>query len=265
MARRKAIGSPSRSHLSIFKLMSERPCGYNETSRLFRYPPVMTNTGRMKIRLIALCLFGLAASTPAAFAQDADKFYKERIEPVLKKHCFECHSHESGESNGQLMLDSMTAMSAGGTRGAAVIAGKPAESQLMKAISYQVTDLQMPPDGKLPDAVIEDFRKWIESGAQGAPAGSAPAGGGGIKRLAPEDAATHWAYRLPQSAELKTAAELGQLGTAQGLDRPEYKRPLRPLRPHGWITCCSARSWKKVCCPRTQRIEPLLHGGWLTT
>lgn len=166
--------------------------------------------------LIAICAW-LLSSTPALVADEAaDKFYKERIEPVLKKRCFECHSHESGESNGQLMLDSMAGMTGGGTRGPTLVAGKPGESLIMKALGYQVTDLQMPPDGKLPDSVIEDFRKWIEEGAHGAPAGSGAAAGG-IKRLLPEEATSHWAYCPPQRAQVKSAQELVQIGLAHGV------------------------------------------------
>lgn len=153
--------------------------------------------------------FQLAASVAD---EASDQFYKERIEPVLKKHCFECHSHASGESNGQLMLDSMAAMAGGGTRGPALVPGKPAESLLVKALAYQITDLQMPPDGKLPDNIIEDFRKWIEAGANGAPAGSTTSASG-IKRLAPEEAASHWAYTRPVRAEIRSWGELLRVAT----------------------------------------------------
>lgn len=153
--------------------------------------------------------FQLAASVAD---EASDQFYKERIEPVLKKHCFECHSHASGESNGQLMLDSMAAMTGGGTRGPALVPGKPAESLLVKALAYQITDLQMPPDGKLPDNIIEDFRKWIEAGAHGAPAGSTTSASG-IKRLAPEEAASHWAYTRPVRAEISSWGELLRVAT----------------------------------------------------
>lgn len=174
----------------------------------------------MSLRSFLIAAFVCLVTTHPLFADDTDKFYKERIEPVLKKHCFECHSHESGESNGQLMLDSTAGWTTGGTRGPALVAGKPAESLLVKALGYQINDLQMPPAGKLPDKVIEDFRKWIEAGALGAPAGSTT-GGTGIKRLAPEDATSHWAYSRPQRANLKSTAELLQVAAERKLSTRE--------------------------------------------
>jgi hypothetical protein len=39
------------------------------------------------------------------------------------------------------------------------------KSLLFQAITSTDKDAQMPPKGKLPDAVIADFRRWIEMGA----------------------------------------------------------------------------------------------------
>src|SRR5206468_3308239 len=49
--------------------------------------------------------------------------------------------------------------------GAAVVPGKPNEGTLLKALNYIDPDKGMPPKGKLPDAVIKDFEKWIADGA----------------------------------------------------------------------------------------------------
>jgi hypothetical protein len=53
----------------------------------------------------------------------------------------------------------------GGATGPAIVSGKPEESLLVKALRYSDPDLAMPPSGKLPDAVIADFERWIASGA----------------------------------------------------------------------------------------------------
>ena len=42
-----------------------------------------------------------------------------------------------------------------------------AESRLLKALSYDDSELQMPPSGKLADSVIADFERWIAAGAPG--------------------------------------------------------------------------------------------------
>lgn len=173
----------------------------------------------MKLRNIAIGIINCFAIYCASStrAEEPNDFFKQRIEPVLKNSCFECHSHASGESSGQLMLDSAAAMAGGGTRGAAVVASKPDESWLLKALEYKDADLQMPPAGKLPENVIADFRKWISEGALGVPEGSGISASG-IKRLLPEEASSHWAYVRPQRAGLPTIADLLASGRSHNLD-----------------------------------------------
>ena len=103
----------------------------------------------------------------AASASAADTaFFEAKIRPVLVKHCYECHSAESGKSKGGLMLDTRQAIQAGGDTGPAVVPGDAAKSLLLTAIKHSDPDLEMPPkEPKLPDAVIADFESWIKSGA----------------------------------------------------------------------------------------------------
>ena len=53
----------------------------------------------------------------------------------------------------------------GGDTGAAIVPGKPTDGTLLKALKYERPSTAMPPKGKLPDAVIKDFEKWIADGA----------------------------------------------------------------------------------------------------
>ena len=93
-------------------------------------------------------------------------FFESHIRPVLIQHCHKCHSAESGKSEGGLLLDSKKAIRAGGDRGPAVVPGDPDGSLLLTAISHTDPELQMPPKKeRLPDAVINDFKLWIEAGA----------------------------------------------------------------------------------------------------
>ncbi|MBC8356327.1 MAG: PSD1 domain-containing protein, partial [Planctomycetes bacterium] len=98
-------------------------------------------------------------------AADAE-FFESSIRPVLVKHCYQCHSTSAGVAESDLKLDSREATRTGGTRGPAVVAGKPNDSLLLTAISHADPDLQMPPRvERLPKAVVADFRRWIERGA----------------------------------------------------------------------------------------------------
>ena len=59
--------------------------------------------------------------TPTADDATNEDFYVNRVAPLLREHCFECHSHESGDSSGNLMLDSLAGMLVGGSRGATIV------------------------------------------------------------------------------------------------------------------------------------------------
>ena len=90
-------------------------------------------------------------------------FFKQRIEPVLEEHCYSCHSAAAKAIKGGLRLDTRSAIRRGGESGPAVVPGKVEESLLLAALRYE--GLEMPPNAKLPNEVIQDFIKWIESGA----------------------------------------------------------------------------------------------------
>ena len=90
-------------------------------------------------------------------------FFKQRIEPVLEEHCYSCHSAAANSIKGGLRLDTRSAIRRGGESGPAVVPGKVEESLLLAALRYE--RLEMPPNAKLPNEVIQDFIKWIESGA----------------------------------------------------------------------------------------------------
>jgi cytochrome c551/c552 len=100
----------------------------------------------------------------AASAAEGDAFFRNKAEPVLRQHCFECHSHEM-KIKGGLALDSKSGWEKGGESGPAVVPGKPEQSLLIKAVSHVEKDLQMPPKKMLPAAEIELLKEWVSRGA----------------------------------------------------------------------------------------------------
>ena len=113
-----------------------------------------------------MALLAVGFSLGRAAGQDARTQYFEReVLPLLQKHCYECHSHETRSPEGGLVLDSRSGWETGGDSGSAVVPGKPEASRLLKAISYIDDDLRMPPNGQLNGVEIAVFRKWIEDGA----------------------------------------------------------------------------------------------------
>ena len=142
------------------------------------------------------------------FAQTVDKaFFESKIRPVLVAKCYGCHSSKLRAPMGALTLDTKAGVAKGGATGPAVVSGKPAESRLFKALTYTDAHLQMPPSGKLPDAVIADFEQWIAGGAPD-PRADAPATNAALKGMSIDEGRKWWAFQpLPKPAATTKAAD----------------------------------------------------------
>ena len=117
--------------------------------------------GRWRIAASILCSLLLVRSAPA----DEQDDFKQRVQPLLERRCYECHSHRAKELQGGLTLDSRSGWVAGGDTGPAIMPGKPDESLLIKAVRRTSKDLQMPPDEKLKDEEIAVLVEWVRRGA----------------------------------------------------------------------------------------------------
>jgi hypothetical protein len=102
---------------------------------------------------------------PAVLTPENIAFFESRIRPLLIKHCYECHSLEGGDPQGGLLLDSRFAVRKGGEHGPAILDRDPDHSLLVTAVRFKNGDLQMPPDGRLPDEAIADLERWVKLGA----------------------------------------------------------------------------------------------------
>lgn len=102
----------------------------------------------------------------AAPLSDEDlAFFEKRIRPLLAQKCYECHSAESKELQGELLVDSRATIRRGGTMGPAVVPGDVEKSLLIQAVRFENADLQMPPDKKLSEEEIADLTRWVKIGA----------------------------------------------------------------------------------------------------
>jgi hypothetical protein len=161
------------------------------------------------VRWFAVILLSLLwLTTPPLWAEDepdsdapvADAgldFFERKIRPVLVEHCYKCHSaaaKKSGKLKGEFRLDTKAGIRKGGETGPAVVPGNIKTSLLIEALRYE--DLEMPPKGKLPDHVVADFVKWIQSGAADPRDGaiSTPASTKGIDLA---NGRRHWAFQPP--------------------------------------------------------------------
>ncbi len=125
---------------------------------------------------VALAFF-LAPATAALRATpelDAGiKFFREKIEPVLTEHCYECHAASAKKLKAGLRLDTRAGLLAGGESGPALAPGD-LKSLLLQAIRHE-EDLAMPTkQPKLAPAIIADFEHWVKIGAPDPRAGDAP-------------------------------------------------------------------------------------------
>jgi len=131
-------------------------------------------------RALALGILGGLVCAPCAMAQTAVEpqektapeqkltpeqldFFESKIRPVLIENCYRCHSASEQSVRGGLSVDNREALLAGGESGAAIVPGDLESSILWHAINYR--DYRMPPRGKLPPQVIDDFKTWIQMGA----------------------------------------------------------------------------------------------------
>jgi hypothetical protein len=147
--------------------------------------------------LLALLTLGGSAGPVLAAGgpMEATEFFEKKIRPVLAKHCYGCHSARAKKLRGGLRLDGRAALLRGGDSGPAVEPGRPEKSRLVAAVSYKDVDLQMPPAGKLPAAVLADLTAWVKMGAPWpGPAAGTSAGGGGRFDLARRKR-EHWSWR----------------------------------------------------------------------
>ena len=143
--------------------------------------------------LVALlsCTLLLHTSTRAAGDEpesnaDQEAFFENLIRPALAQHCVKCHGPE--KQSGGLRLDSAAAMLTGGDSGAAIVPNDVDDSPLIQVMRYD-GDIQLPPDGKLPDKVIQYFAQWVQAGAKW------PVQNHTIRSTGEETAVNHWAFQ----------------------------------------------------------------------
>ncbi len=127
------------------------------------------------VPLIVVLLCGLPSivlSGDSGFSTEDMEYFERKIRPLLSEHCYECHSTQANPVHGGLQLDNAIDLKTGGDSGPAVDRDNPENSLLLEVIRYG-GEIEMPPDGKMTDAEIAEFTRWIHQGAP-MPQGDAP-------------------------------------------------------------------------------------------
>jgi hypothetical protein len=95
--------------------------------------------------------------------------FNRDVRPILSDKCFACHGPDKGRRKADLRLDVEKEAKETRDGGAAIVAGKPAESKLYQKITASNEKQRMPPAKfvkSLSPREIETLKLWIEQGAK---------------------------------------------------------------------------------------------------
>ncbi len=113
------------------------------------------------IRFLMTAVLGFSVSS-AAVAQEKLNF-EDHIKPIFRSKCASCHN--TNKKTADLDLSNYTAMMQGGGSGAAIEPGDAANSYLFMLINHDSEPYMPPNSDKIPDAMIQTVRAWIDAGA----------------------------------------------------------------------------------------------------
>jgi hypothetical protein len=152
-------------------------------------------TGQQENRPVQTRSAPPAAKPPDTNDRIGIAFFEQHIRPLLKEHCYSCHSRQAKNLRGGLLLDSKEGRSKGGDRGPAIVPNRPDKSLLIRAVRYQ-DDLKMPPKGKLSDKQIDLLVRWVRMGAPAPDRG--PAAETTPKPIDVQAGRRHWTFQSLQ-------------------------------------------------------------------
>ena len=150
----------------------------------------------MKLLLTLVFTLTLVAADRVDFRRD--------VRPILSDSCFHCHGPASDTRMAGLRLDVKAEAFAVRKSGAAIVAGNPDQSLILKRILHEKTALRMPPVAShktVSKAQVETLKRWIEQGA---------------------DWQEHWSFTAPVKGKLPERAE--PRWSANAIDRFLYAR-----------------------------------------
>ena len=147
---------------------------------------------------VAVIFVPFTASAEETISEAELEFFENRIRPVLVNNCYVCHSAEASTRMGGLSLDTREGIRAGGQRGHAVMPNDVESSVLLEALRYD-GKLKMPPSGRLPEEIIQDFTRWVEIGA---PDPRDPKATMVASSIDLSKGRQHWAFKAPVKAPL---------------------------------------------------------------
>lgn len=111
-----------------------------------------------------------AKNAPLAFVEVPIKepiVFDKHVFPILEEKCLSCHDAEGGLAEADLDLMTVASILKGGKHGPAIVAGKGAESLLVRT-SARLQKPFMPPKDEVPLTAVEVsiLKAWVDAGAK---------------------------------------------------------------------------------------------------
>jgi WD40 repeat protein len=123
------------------------------------------------VALLLCAAPALAEPIPIAeVKRDAPVDFEKDILPIFRRNCLACHSATEAESD--LVLETPQSILKGGSAGPAAVAGKGAESLILKLAARQQEPFMPPPDNDVKAKPLTSdelglIKLWIDQGAKG--------------------------------------------------------------------------------------------------
>jgi len=184
-----------------------------------------------------LSLSVLAQEKPAGDPTKPKVTYEEHIRPILREHCFTCHSQET--TKGGLKLDSYGDAMKGGSSGEVVLAGDVPSSRLWALVSHMEKPEMPPMQDKLAAAKLDLIQKWIEGGA-------------------PENAGSKVVIKKKNSVALATVT-VGKPEGPPPMPEKLLKAPVMVTPRPGSITALASSPWAPLIAVAGQKQVVLYH------
>ena len=121
----------------------------------------------LRVSLLTTAFFAFVACAWSA-EPDSRLDFNRDIRPILSDNCFFCHGPDADDRQADLRLDTFEGATADLGGYAAVVPGKPDESELVARITADDPEMRMPPADshkKLEADEIKRLIRWVAEGA----------------------------------------------------------------------------------------------------
>ncbi len=160
------------------------------------------------------------------------RLFLTEVWPTIQSRCLPCHGADPGKIKAGLDLTHGQGAIEGGDSGPALVPGSPEASLLLKAVSWEDENLQMPPkeNDRLSEESVERFARWIREGAPWPPEetlrewqrllAEAPAEDGRVQVATSGGLSEEWDLRLYDQEDLWSWQPLSRPDVPSGEGHP---------------------------------------------